>query len=327
MGNTLVKHTEWEGEHVRLVQVSGFRLHPNFPHGHKGKRGGKYYEIQNRPIEAVIAHQLAGAFKVGEATVHGLSRYATSDPKYRRNPDGSIYMRDTRKGRRPQLVGGGRGWPGAPYPFLVPYYPEAVDGKFEVYRLWDDDMVTYHSGRRWNKRGIAVGFGGSLDSRHAPRFSADTGRDPSPQQFLAGTELIMDYLLPRYGLTAEDGLLGHFDVGKATCPGDVLEAWIRRERGEEVNWLEPGRAPWDDTDPDMVDPPKEDRRRELETWKQRQEALVELGYDVGDAGADGVHGYFTRMAVRAFQDTARIVADGIWGPQTEKHLRRALAAQ
>ena len=323
---TLTKNTEWEGERTRLVKLGGLRRHPNFPYGTKGRNGTPFREMLNRQIEAVFVHALMGGFKGGMDQARALANFCTADPKYKTNEDGSIYMRKTRSGMRPKLIGGGRGWPGAAYTFLVPYRPEVVDGKFEVYRLWDDQWRTFHTGGRWNGRAVAVGFGGSLNTRHAPRFSADRGRDPTNEQFEAGTELILEYLLPRYGLDAETGLKGHFEAGKPTCPGDILEAWVRLQRGEDVNWLEPGRAPWDDQDPDIVGRPRTDRRP-LDTWQERQEALLELDYDLGKWGADGVFGLWTRRAVEAFQEDAGIIVDGIWGDQTELHVRRALAAQ
>lgn len=289
-----------------MVKLGGLPRHPAFP---RGEGQTPYRKVPNRNIEAVFLHQLAGSFKAGESAAVALAEFAIAPKKYK---DG-------------KWVGGGRGWPGAPYPFLVPFYPESRDGKLDVYRLWDDEWITFHTGGAWNRRATAIGFGGSLNTRHAPKFSANRGRDPSPQQFEAGKELVMDYLLPRFEL-GEDAVMGHFDAGKPTCPGDVLEAWIRTLRGETVAWLSPGRAPWDTRDPDIHGTDPKVDRRPLDTWKQRQEALVELGYDVGRWGADGVFGYFTRMAVEAFQADAGIIVDGIYGEQTERHLRIALAA-
>ena len=47
-----------------------------------------------------------------------------------------------------------------------------------------------------------------------------------------------------------------------------------------------------------------------------QERLMELGYDLGSCGADGIFGRKTRAAVRAFQRDCGIRADGIAGPVT-----------
>lgn len=320
------KITEWEGETTRLVKLVGLKRHPNFPHGHN-KRSGSFREIPNRQIEYVILHQLAGSFREGISNAVGLANFCTATPKYKLNEDGTLYLRNVRGRQKPKLIGGGRGWPGAAYTFLVPFRPEVVEGKLEVYRLWDDQWRTWHTGKHWNTRGVGVGFGGSLKTRRAPKWSAGHARDPYPTQFVAGTELITEYLLPKYGLTGED-LLGHFDAGKVTCPGDVLEAWVREQRGETVNWLEPGRAPWDDRDPELHAAAELDDRP-LDTWEQRQQALVDLGYDLGEwgpnkDGVDGHPGFDTRSALEAFEGNEGLPVDGVWDDAVEKLLRETL---
>lgn len=62
----------------------------------------------------------------------------------------------------------------------------------------------------------------------------------------------------------------------------------------------------------------------LDTMKGVQEALTKLGYDPG--GADGFDGPHTQKAVKAFQSTAGIDADGIVGPHTRSKLADALLA-
>ena len=47
-----------------------------------------------------------------------------------------------------------------------------------------------------------------------------------------------------------------------------------------------------------------------------QEDLIQLNYDVGPAGADGVYGRKTEAAVKAFQANSGLTADGICGPRT-----------
>lgn len=62
----------------------------------------------------------------------------------------------------------------------------------------------------------------------------------------------------------------------------------------------------------------------LQTMKGVQEALVKLGYDPGTV--DGFDGPHTQKAVKAFQETAGIGADGIVGPVTREKLAEALRA-
>lgn len=55
-----------------------------------------------------------------------------------------------------------------------------------------------------------------------------------------------------------------------------------------------------------------------------QRSLKSLGFDPGPI--DGVTGPLTRHAIRNFQISAKIGVDGIYGPQTDRALREALAA-
>ncbi|MHC4371933.1 MAG: peptidoglycan-binding domain-containing protein, partial [Planctomycetota bacterium] len=48
-----------------------------------------------------------------------------------------------------------------------------------------------------------------------------------------------------------------------------------------------------------------------------QQFLIDQGYDLGDAGADGIFGSKTRTAVRQFQSDQGITIDGVVGPTTQ----------
>lgn len=60
--------------------------------------------------------------------------------------------------------------------------------------------------------------------------------------------------------------------------------------------------------------------------KTLQTYLIHLGYHCGDQGADGVFGYDTRAAVRAFQQDYGLAVDGICGRKTWSALFHALDA-
>jgi len=56
-----------------------------------------------------------------------------------------------------------------------------------------------------------------------------------------------------------------------------------------------------------------------------QQDLIQLGYDVGRTGADGIYGQKTEDAVRAFQKASGLTADGICGPRTWDALDAAIS--
>ena len=77
-----------------------------------------------------------------------------------------------------------------------------------------------------------------------------------------------------------------------------------------------------DADADAPNPPPAPGQRTLrrgmrgEDVRALQSRLLELGFDVGKDGADGVFGRGTRSAVMEFQKGAALVVDGVVGPMT-----------
>lgn len=59
--------------------------------------------------------------------------------------------------------------------------------------------------------------------------------------------------------------------------------------------------------------------------KKLQEALIQLGFNLGRWGADGEFGDATEMAVKLFQSREKLEPDGEFGPQSLAALREALA--
>jgi len=47
-----------------------------------------------------------------------------------------------------------------------------------------------------------------------------------------------------------------------------------------------------------------------------QFSLIDFGYDIGDAGADGVLGHYTEHGIKQFQKDNGLTVDGVWGPKT-----------
>lgn len=102
-------------------------------------------------------------------------------------------------------------------------------------------------------------------------------------------------------------LFGHFDFGKATCPGPQIERSIRYRRGRGAT---PG----------------------LVTSTDWQRALVGLGCDLGDYGpgrdgVDGVWGAKSSAALKAYQRERGIRITGECDPITGAVLQRDILAR
>jgi len=94
---------------------------------------------------------------------------------------------------------------------------------------------------------------------------------------------------------------GHFDFGKASCPGTTLSTMIkaiRWNRGTDTG--------------------------KLNTWKARQEALIKLGW-LKAGQADGILGSKTIMALQNYQMRVHLQPDGLWGPLTEAKMLASLS--
>lgn len=67
------------------------------------------------------------------------------------------------------------------------------------------------------------------------------------------------------------------------------------------------------------------RKDRGEDVKHMQEMLITCGYSCGPAGADGIFGTGTFVALCAFQKASGIAVDGIYGPKSAKALETAYA--
>lgn len=63
----------------------------------------------------------------------------------------------------------------------------------------------------------------------------------------------------------------------------------------------------------------------LETVRQRQRALIALGFDLGRTGADGSWGRMSRNALRLFQRHHGMVINGLWSTFVSRKVHAALA--
>lgn len=181
------------------------------------------------------------------------------------------------------------GLPGISYTFFIETYGEVL----LCNRLED---VTYSQGDRTkpgdeNRLYLAVCFAGNFD---APGYQGTT--QVTAGQIHAGMRL---WLACREFFEWDGtGLLGHHHMGKAVCPGSALSAVI-----------------------DIVRADRTDRRRAgLDTPKQRQQMLQQLGYY--DGAVDGIWGMESRRALARYQNDRGLTVDGIWGPESYEALSR-----
>jgi hypothetical protein len=295
---------EYEDDRIRIEHVESKRG-ANFPRTLSG--GDRYVQVPNRPIHEVVYHHTAGGIYEGIEAVERIADYCTALPIYARNPDGSIQTYTVRGVTKRRVIGGGRGWPGVPYTFVIPGIPDTVAGKLVLYRIWDDSWRTFHTGGIHNSFGVGVVIGGWYASRH-DALNQHAHPRPSEEAMICA-DALADYLMDRYRLKpGPETLLSHAELGKPACPGDFIENWVREKRGDQ-----PLRQ--------LVQAPEDSRP--LETPRQVQEALVALGYDPGKV--DGLWGPRTANALRAFQTAERLKPDGLFGPITRQALRQALA--
>jgi hypothetical protein len=190
--------------------------HRNWPWNHS--RSARYRLIDGREVDRVYWHHTAGRIPRGVKGPMATASFCVADP----DPENPRH--------------GGRGWPGMPYHLFIPFVPETTPaGQIVVYQCQPFDMASWHTGgkdergRGRNRYGVGVVCQGCFWSRHDPKrkpLPGQTGR-PSTAQLVASHALWTGYLKPRLGLTNRQ-LSGHFEAGKPTCPGDVLEAWVKQ---------------------------------------------------------------------------------------------------
>ncbi|WP_236539698.1 peptidoglycan recognition protein family protein [Spiractinospora alimapuensis] len=180
-----------------------------------------------------------------------------------------------------------RGWVDIGYNFLVDNDGNAYEG-----RGWN--VQGAHAAPR-NRQGIGVCFIGS-----------DGMSDAAKRAVIA----IYDEACRRAGRTL--ARKGHRDINSTSCPGSGNYSWWRSSNYRDVasggggggSLLRRG-----DRGPDV---------------RQLQEQLISLGYGLPEYGADGDFGAETEAAVKKFQRSAGLEADGIVGPDTRAALDDAL---
>lgn len=138
-----------------------------------------------------------------------------------------------------------------------------------------------------NSKYLAVCFGGDFAGPGHP------GGEPTTEQIVVAARLWLD--LRSIFSFQDHALYGHYDFGKAACPGSTLAEVIRALKENVVRFTTP---------------------------MQRQRVLASLGYDPGPV--DGVWGIRSRLALTRFQHAKGVRVDGIWDEQVESLVRACL---
>jgi hypothetical protein len=303
-------------------------ISPGFPHGWRGK-GNNPWEPGPREIYGAVYHQTYGSISPGEEGPLRTARFEVANPWFKCPKCSHVWEGTTaypytgcpKCGTIGKNTGRGRGFPKMSYQAFVPFRPRMSGPKPIVYYCVDFMERVWHGGNA-NAHYIGIGFQGMFKSRHIKRFRGHKGTDGQPSDLQKPIIAAMwhEWIKPLYGLT-DDQLKGHYDFGKKPCPGDYIENEIRLIQGKDAL---PGYRTSSDPPPDY------DQSSEwFDTWHERQAALYEMGYDLGDYGpkkngVDGDPGDATRAALEGFQGDAGIEVTGFWDDETEKAMQDAL---
>lgn len=268
----LILIPEWEGATIRVYAVGGL------PTLRDPRVSGYSNDDRLRRVRGVVLYQAGVDVPPGEEGLEVLARWYASRPTYR---DGRV-------------VGGGGDSAMYPHTFAVPDRPDTREGKLAVYRVHADVWTTPHTHPAIDPTTVSVDYLARIPSHRGGLG----GYAPSSAGLLAIRELVEDYLLPRYTLSPASILLG-CDVGAPTSPGDAIEAWARRLRGEEYRSddLASYAAPADVAHARLL--------------------LARAGYDVGEAPGWSP---WCAAALRAWQRASGHVPDGVWGPRAMRAL-------
>ncbi|MCK4306525.1 MAG: N-acetylmuramoyl-L-alanine amidase [Candidatus Eisenbacteria sp.] len=312
----------FEGSDFVLYDVADLLpRHKNFPHGTEVRKPDgsraipahwKYREIQGRKIDILYSHQTAGAVTTdGFSALTNTYNFMSSDPSY------------TAAGK---WTGRGRGWPSGSYTYYIPYNPIMWKGKVVIFKCWDHDWITWHSGH--NNNSIAIVCQGYFLSRHMrtfePRRGCPSGK-PSDSQQLALAGFYMEFAVDHLGIKPKN-ICGHCDSPrpKPACPGDLIERLYRAVQQSKGKPVMP--------DPMFLMFPPLPGLLPLDHWADRQAALVLLGHDLGPYGpqkngVDGDPGYLTRMAIETQEENLGLVVDGYWDDVFNYHMKVQLLAR
>jgi len=300
---------------------------PGFPYGWRGK--GSKHGMGPREIHGAVYHQTYGSISPGEEGPKRTAKFEVANPWFKCPKCGHVwegclafpYSGCPKCSTIGKNTGRGRGFPKMSYQVFTPFIPRMSGSKPIIYYCVDFMESPWHAGSA-NSHYIGIGFQGMFKSRHIKHFRGHKGTDGQPSDLQKPIILALwkEWIQPLFNLKDED-LKGHYDFGKAACPGDYIENEIRLNKGQ------PSLPGYRTSDEPM--PSYEAGSEWFDTWHERQAALVEMGYDLGDYGpkqngVDGDPGDATRAAIEGFQTDAGVEVTGFWDDVTEEAMKKAL---
>lgn len=203
---------------------------------------------------------------------------------------------------------------------------------------WKDEAE-----RVWDCQGLADGY---LTEKLGVKINVRARNNYASWCGIKGTGRIPDrYKVPGAAVFMDNGSYVHH-VGFLEKPVDLADPdgdwWVVEARGvmygvvrtklNDRGWNKWGWMTkyFEYPEPDAEDKPQEYGDRNLrygmsgEDVAALQEDLIALGFSVGRWGADGEFGKATESALKAFQQTHDLEADGVAGPKTFAKLNELL---
>ena len=167
-------------------------------------------------------------------------------------------------------------------------YHFAIRKNGEIIQANELSSITWHC-KGQNTQAVGIMMVGNFDG---PGYDMGTS-EPNKEQIKA-LDFLIDYLLKSLKLDNQD-IYGHYHYGKPACPGHKLQDYVEKRRANIAS-----------TDDEKVKVKK--------SVKEVQKRLNQLGFAAGVE--DGIHGIKTLAAVRKFQTSQGLTADGVVGPRT-----------